>query len=168
VDALGKKNRTELKSISAAVAKLHLPGRFAHFRRKTFEHCASFIFDVAHNPAGARTVAETLLSIDTAAPRVAVVAVLADKDWREMISALAPSVDRFIFTTAPTAPRERQWDPAAADEFARSLGCRSEHDPDLGAALSRAESHGGTVVVTGSFHTVGDAMSRLQVSPFAA
>jgi folylpolyglutamate synthase/dihydropteroate synthase len=24
------------------------------------------------------------------------------------------------------------------------------------------------VVVTGSFHTVGDAMSRLQVSPFAA
>ena len=24
-----------------------------------------------------------------------------------------------------------------------------------------------TVVVTGSFHTVGDAMARLQVSPFA-
>jgi folylpolyglutamate synthase/dihydropteroate synthase len=27
---------------------------------------------------------------------------------------------------------------------------------------------GETVLVTGSFHTVGDVMSRLQVSPFAA
>jgi folylpolyglutamate synthase/dihydropteroate synthase len=31
-----------------------------------------------------------------------------------------------------------------------------------------AEHRERTVLVTGSFHTVGDAMSRLQVSPFAA
>jgi folylpolyglutamate synthase/dihydropteroate synthase len=28
-----------------------------------------------------------------------------------------------------------------------------------------AETDGATVLVTGSFHTVGDAMARLQVSP---
>ena len=168
LDALGEKKRVKLRSISADVAKLNLPGRFERRGSLIFEHCASFIFDVAHNPAGARTVAETLSSIETASPRVAVVAVLADKDWREMIRALSTSVDRFIFTNAPSAPPERLWDPALANEFARDRGFVSELEPDLGAALSRAERYGGTVVVTGSFHTVGDAMSCLQVSPFAA
>jgi dihydrofolate synthase / folylpolyglutamate synthase len=150
----------DLSSISADVAKLSLPGRFERWR--------SFIFDVAHNPAGARTVAETLSSIETSSPRVAVVAVLADKDWREMIRALSTSVDRFIFTNAPSAPPDRMWNPAAASGFARDEGYAGELVPDLEAALSRAEAYGGTVVVTGSFHTVGDAMSCLQVSPFAA
>jgi dihydrofolate synthase/folylpolyglutamate synthase len=168
VEALGDYNRVDLSSVSADVATLNLPGRFDRRDSPTLEDCASFIFDVAHNPDGARTVAETLLSIETAPPRVAVVAVLADKDWREMIRALSPSVDRFIFTNAPSAPSDRQWDPSAANEFARDQGCVSELEPDLGAALSRAERYGGTVVVTGSFHTVGDAMSCLQVSPFAA
>src|SRR5688500_128747 len=160
VDALTANNRVQLTSISADMAKLHLPGRF--------ERRGSYIFDVAHNPAGARTVADTLLSIDTASPRVGVVAVLADKDWREMIRALSTAVDRFIFTTAPSAPADRVWSPNAAHEFARDEGFASEVEPDLGKALALAERHGGTTVVTGPFHTVGDAMSCLQVSPFAA
>jgi dihydrofolate synthase / folylpolyglutamate synthase len=36
---------------------------------------------------------------------------------------------------------------------------------DFDDALRRAESDGATALVTGSFHTVGDAMVRLQVSP---
>jgi dihydrofolate synthase/folylpolyglutamate synthase len=168
VDALGAGNRLNLTSISAALPKLNLPGRFQRRGSAVFEHCDSFIFDVAHNPAGARTVAETLLAIQPPAPRVAVMAVLADKDWREMIRALGAAVDRFIFTNAPSAPPERAWQPDAANEFARDEGFASELEPDLGAALSRAGAYGGTVVVTGSFHTVGDAMSCLQVSPFAA
>ncbi len=168
VDALGQNYRVDLTSIPAAVARLTLPGRFDGRAPTVFEHCASFFFDVAHNPAGARTVAETLLAIQPPAPRVAVMAVLADKDWREMIRALGAVVDRFIFTNAPSAPPERAWKPEAANEFARDQGFASELEPDLGAALSKAGAYGGTVVVTGSFHTVGDAMSCLQVSPFAA
>jgi folylpolyglutamate synthase/dihydropteroate synthase len=34
-------------------------------------------------------------------------------------------------------------------------------EEDLDAALAAAASEGGTVLVTGSFHTVGDAMARL-------
>jgi dihydrofolate synthase/folylpolyglutamate synthase len=39
--------------------------------------------------------------------------------------------------------------------------------PDFDRALARAQSTGATVLLTGSFHTVGDAMARLQVSPVA-
>jgi folylpolyglutamate synthase/dihydropteroate synthase len=96
------------------------------------------------------------------------VAVLSDKDWKGIISALAPAVDRFVFTNAPSAPPERRWDAAEAQAFASSEGFESEVEPDLAMALARAEKCGETVLVTGSFHTVGDVMSRLQVSPFAA
>jgi dihydrofolate synthase / folylpolyglutamate synthase len=41
------------------------------------------------------------------------------------------------------------------------------HEPDFDRALTAAASLGGTVLVTGSFHTVGDAMVRLQASPLA-
>ena len=36
---------------------------------------------------------------------------------------------------------------------------------DFDRALVRGSEEGTTVVVTGSFHTVGDAMARLEVSP---
>ena len=39
-------------------------------------------------------------------PVVALVCVLGDKDWREMLDALAPHVARFVLTNAPTAPGE--------------------------------------------------------------
>jgi dihydrofolate synthase/folylpolyglutamate synthase len=113
-------------------------------------------------------VAESVRALDPPGPRTAVVAVLSDKDWRGILRALAPAVDRFILTNAPSAPAERRWDPREALVFAKSESLQAELEPDIDAALSRAEDSSGTVVVTGSFHTVGDAMSRLQVSPFAA
>ena len=81
---------------------------------------------------------------------------------------LAPAVDRFLITSAPSAPAERLWDPASAVDYAHSLGYVAELEPDFDAALLKAGDAPGTVLITGSFHTVGDAMSRLQVSPFAA
>jgi dihydrofolate synthase/folylpolyglutamate synthase len=137
-----------------------LPGRF--------QREGKFIFDVAHNPAAARTVADSLLALDPPTPRAAVVAVLADKDWRGIVRTLSAAVDRFIFTTAPSASAARAWDPAAAHAFARKEGYVSSLEPDLDAALSQAEKLSATVLVTGSFHTVGDAMARLQVSPISA
>jgi dihydrofolate synthase/folylpolyglutamate synthase len=40
-------------------------------------------------------------------------------------------------------------------------------EPSFDTALARAEALGATIVITGSFHTVGDAMARLQVNPLA-
>lgn len=160
VALLGEKYVPAGSEISSALSTVFLPGRF--------QLQGKIIFDVAHNAAGARTVAETIRVLDPPKPRTALVAVLADKDWRGIVRELAPVIDRFLFTNAPSAPAERRWNPADALAFARSEGFEAELEPDLDAALERGEGSSGTLVITGSFHTVGDAMSRLQVSPFAA
>jgi dihydrofolate synthase/folylpolyglutamate synthase len=160
VERLGEQYVFPAGEISSALASVFLPGRF-QIRGKV-------IFDVAHNPAGARTIAETVSALNPPEPRSALIAVLADKDWRGIIRELAPAVDRFLFTDAPSAPADRRWNPAEAHAFARSQGFEADLEPDMDAALDRGEKRCGTLIVTGSFHTVGDAMSRLQVSPFAA
>ena len=158
--AIGKEYLPPPGEISKALAGVFLPGRF--------ERRGKVIFDVAHNPDGARTVAETIRVINPPAPRTALVAVLADKDWRGIIRELAPAVDRFLFTNAPSAPAERRWDAAEARTFARAQGFEADLEPDMDAALALGQERSETLLITGSFHTVGDAMSRLQVSPFAA
>jgi dihydrofolate synthase / folylpolyglutamate synthase len=160
VERLGEQYVFPSGEISSALASLFLPGRFQLWGK--------FIFDVAHNPEGAHTIADTVRALNPQKPRTALVAVLADKDWRGIISELAPVVDRFIFTNAPSAPADRMWDPAHAQRYADSEGFDADLEPDLDVALARGEGQSATLIVTGSFHTVGDAMSRLQVSPFAA
>ena len=91
--------------------------------------------------------------------------VLADKDWRGVLTALSRVVDTFILTDAPTAPASRAWDREAALAFARHHGWAAIAEPDFDRALLRATEVSNTVIVTGSFHTVGDAMARLNVDP---
>ena len=91
--------------------------------------------------------------------------VLGDKDWRGILRALGGAVDHFILTNAPTAPASRAWVATEALEFAKARGYQAELEPDFDRALQLAPSRGVTVLVTGSFHTVGDAMARLAVSP---
>jgi dihydrofolate synthase/folylpolyglutamate synthase len=132
-----------------------------------FHRSGQWLFDVAHNADGAATVAANLVDVGAPRPVVAVVSVLRDKDWRGILQALAPVADRLIITAAPTAPASRAWKLDEVDEWARSVGMAHETQPDFDAALASAASAGGSVVVTGSFHTVGDAMERLQVDPLA-
>jgi dihydrofolate synthase/folylpolyglutamate synthase len=160
VAALGAEYSPAPAEISKKLARTFLPGRF--------QLEGKFIFDVAHNPDGALTVARSVRALNPSSPRVALIAVLADKDWKGIIRALAPVVDRFVFTNAPSAPAERRWNSSEAQDFAVSQGLESQLVPDLDTALRNVQNGGETVLVTGSFHTVGDVMSRLQVSPFAA
>ena len=160
VATLGQEHVLTPGDFNQALATVHLPGRF--------QRRGKFIFDVAHNPAGARVVAETIAALDPPHPRAALVAVLSDKDWPGIIRELARSVDRFLFTNAPSAPVERRWEPADAHVLATSEGLDADYEPDIDKALARAQKDCETLLVTGSFHTVGDVMSRLQVSPFAA
>lgn len=136
-----------------------LPGRF--------DRRAGFIFDVAHNPASARALAETLDAVRPAQPVVALVGVLGDKDWRSMLDTLAPHVGRFVLTSAPSVPRERAWSPSEASEYIGARGIEARAEPNFAVALRRAGEGAGTVLVAGSFHTVGDAMVGLQLSPYA-
>ena len=157
LDAAGDPFRVSLVDAAASAHAVRLPGRFQRVGR--------WIFDVAHNADGARTVAASLRLVEHERPLVALLCVLGDKDWRAMLDALAPVVERFVLTNAPTAPASRAWSLAAAAAYAASKGYAVTALPAFDEALAQAEAEGRTVLVTGSFHTVGDAMSRLQVSP---
>jgi dihydrofolate synthase/folylpolyglutamate synthase len=157
LDAAGPPFAMSLAEASRYLDRVHIPGRF--------QHVGQFIFDVAHNPAGAEVVAQTIMAVSPPRPITAVLCVLRDKDWREMIRVLSHVVSRFVLTMAPTAPASRAWDLAEVTEFTRTLGLDVDTVADFDAALDSARASGATVLVTGSFHTVGDAMSRLQVSP---
>jgi dihydrofolate synthase/folylpolyglutamate synthase len=142
-----------------SLPRVRLAGRF-EVRHDT-------VFDVAHNPDGAAVCADTLRAIAAPRPRTALFCVLADKDWQRMLEVLAPEIDHFVFTVAPTSPAGREWDPAGAAETANRRGWSASVVPDFDEALSNARQRGKTVLITGSFHTVGDAMARLHVSPLA-
>jgi dihydrofolate synthase/folylpolyglutamate synthase len=157
LDAAGPPFAVPLAEASRSVRHVRLPGRFQRTGR--------WIFDVAHNPDGAATLAATLRVVEHERPVVALLCVLGDKDWRAMLDALAPVVSRFVLTNAPTAPESRAWSLADALAYAVEKGYPASAEPDFDEALATAEQDAGTVVVTGSFHTVGDAMARLQVSP---
>ncbi len=159
LDAAGAPWRRPLADDAAALSAVRLPGRFQRVGR--------WLFDVAHNPDGARVLAETLATLGLPRPITALVAVLSDKDWRGVLDALAPAVDHFVLTTAPSAPAARVWSATEACDFAGARAWSAEHVVDFDVALRRAAGAGGTTVVAGSFHTVGDAMARLQVDPLA-
>ncbi|MCX5760789.1 MAG: Mur ligase family protein, partial [Gemmatimonadetes bacterium] len=159
LDALPDDLRPDDAAVEQGLATVRLPGRF--------QRVGKHLFDVAHNPDGATVLAQTLSEARLPHPVVAVFSVLSDKDWMAMMAALAPQVDRFIVTNSPTAPPSRAWNVIDVLAYARAQGWDAEVVRDFDRALSRASDEGATVVVTGSFHTVGDAMSRLQVSPTA-
>jgi dihydrofolate synthase/folylpolyglutamate synthase len=94
--------------------------------------------------------------------------VLRDKDWRSMMATLAKHVDRIVLSAPPSVPADRAWALDDAVAYAAEQGWPVEAESDFGHALARARAGAATLLVTGSFHTVGDAMLRLQVSPLAA
>ena len=78
-----------------------------------------------------------------------------------MLPPLFAKADHAVLTQAPSAPLARRWDPhAAITETGSGI---AEICADFDEALERARelAGSGTIVVTGSAHTVGDAMRRL-------
>lgn len=156
-DMLPEGLRPDAAAVERGLATVRLPGRFQRSGR--------YIFDVAHNPAGAAELARTLRAVQPPRPVVAVFSVLSDKDWRGMMEHLAPAVDHFVITNAPTSPPGRVWSMPEPLAYARERDLSAELVRDFDRALARGAERGATVLVTGSFHTVGDAMARLEVSP---
>ncbi|HEU6451968.1 MAG TPA: folylpolyglutamate synthase/dihydrofolate synthase family protein [Gemmatimonadaceae bacterium] len=140
-----------------ALERVAIPGRF--------QRCGKVIFDVAHNPAGISVLCEALDAVGVPHPLVCLLTVLADKDWRTMIALLAARVDRLILTAPPSVPADRAWALDEAVAYAREHGWPAEAQPDFDRALEISREGAAATLITGSFHTVGDAMARLQVSP---
>lgn len=147
------------ESPQAALDRVALPGRF--------HRSPPWLFDVAHNADGAATVVNNLLAVGVPHPVSAVVCVLRDKDWRGILRAVARVAGRIVVTMAPTAPPNRTWDLQEVEAWCAAEGLPATSVDDFPSALERAREGAATVLVTGSFHTVGDAMERLQVPPVA-
>ena len=126
----------------------------------------SWLLDVAHNTAGMRSLVDTLRRLDLPRPFVALVGILSDKDWHNILPPLFEQVDRAVLTLPPTAPPDRRWDPEHAAAEIGSL-TTVHHDPDFEQAFAqaRALAGSGTVIVTGSVHTVGAALRLLEREP---
>ena len=126
----------------------------------------TWIFDVAHNTAGVTTLVDTLDRVGLPHPLVALVGVLGDKDWRTMLPPLLARCEFAVLTQPPSAPPERRWDPAeAADAVLHVAPLRVERNFPAALRLAREAAGNGTVVVTGSCHTVGSALAALDRAP---
>jgi dihydrofolate synthase/folylpolyglutamate synthase len=98
-------------------------------------------------------------------PVHALVSILGDKAWPEMLVALDEAVDRGVLTVAPTAS-VRKWDLGWLKRWLKDPNrppARAQWTliPDFREALAAVQQGSGTVLVTGSFHTVGDVMEAL-------
>lgn len=151
-------------AVVEGLANVRWPGRvqIERFGKQTW------IFDVAHNVAGVHALVQTIRDLEVARPLALVIGILGDKDWQVMLPPLFGLADSAILTLPPTAPENRAWDPAAVLAV---VPCESgEVERDFGDALRKASQLAGegTVLVTGSFHTVGDALIALGRAPFGS
>jgi dihydrofolate synthase / folylpolyglutamate synthase len=167
-------------NVALAVRALEaLPPRFLPSRRAVVEGVAQTrlegrlqfvsdgprlaVFDVAHNLDGVQALVDAVGELRPPRPRVAVVGMLADKPALPILKLLGPAVDRLVLTLPPGAPFGRAWDPAELAEA--PLGAPVEIEPDLNRALDRARAllpDSGTLLVTGSFYTVGAALAQYE------
>ena len=126
------------------------------------------LIDAAHNPAGAAALASYLQ--DTGSAKLPIVfAAMADKDLKNMISALAPVAASFIATTVPHARAKTADQLAAEIRTMVSVPVDAAASPD--AAVTRAleqpahrslgEGGSPRAVACGSIYMVGPLRARL-------
>jgi dihydrofolate synthase/folylpolyglutamate synthase len=141
--------------IPDSFADARIPGRY--------DVRGTWIFDVAHNPDGMAVLVAALREHRPPRPLHALVGIRNDKDWRPMLAQLAGEVDRAVLTVAPSVPEGQRW---AGHELSgwtdeRVIGQPVVFEPDFARALEVAQDGAATTLVTGSFHTVGDALAAL-------
>lgn len=155
--------RPDRVSVVEGLAATRWPGRLQVERIGD----ADWVLDVAHNAAGVESLLAALPDLRPARPLVALIGVLGDKDWDRMLPPLLAIADEVIFAEPPSAPAERRWDPEAVLDAVGADGRGRVVRPFRAAvAEATAAGAGGTILCTGSVHTVGDALLELGIAPF--
>jgi dihydrofolate synthase / folylpolyglutamate synthase len=159
---LPEARRPDVAAVQRGVRTVRWPGRVQIERRPD----GVWLFDAAHNPAAIESLVAVLGQLSLPEPLVLLIGVMGDKEWPQMLPALFRATDRAVLTTPYSAPEGRRWDPAAVLQEVPSTG--AEVVADFARALARARelAGAGAVIVTGSFHTVGDAFLELGIQPF--
>lgn len=146
--------------VSEALGRVRIGGRF-----QVVPGPIEWILDIAHNEPAARVFAQHLRDrpLPPEAHTYAIVGILADKDAREIVSALEPLVDHWILCSLP-GPRG-----SSAADLAQRLQLPADDvtlatSVEEGCEIARgAATPGDRVIVFGSTYTVGPAMRWLRV-----
>jgi dihydrofolate synthase/folylpolyglutamate synthase len=149
------------EAIASGLRAVSLPGRF---QRVSDPRGFEWVFDVAHNPAAAATLAASLRALPVAGRTIALCGMLGDKDVPGVVSELRSACDVWL---AATSEGPRAIDATELQRRAAGAGVTMEAVGTIEAALRRAEGlarPGDRVVVFGSFHTVGPALAGVGVN----
>src|SRR3569623_1092604 len=152
-------------AVRRGLATVELPGRF-----HILDGLGLRICDVAHNPQAARALASALRDLRCGGRTHAVCAMLADKDQRAVVEALADVVD--VWHVAGLSC-ERGSDAATLSAVVRGVaGEGPVHTYDgVESALAAAQSmvaEGDRIVAFGSFYTVAAALQPAQRAVWCA
>jgi dihydrofolate synthase / folylpolyglutamate synthase len=159
-------------AVERAGAETRIPGRLDVVDERPLT-----VYDGAHNPEGARALADSLDDVlGEHRPRVAVIGVLEDKDAAGMLDALLPHLDRAIFTRSSNP---RSLPPATLATLAEKISEPSDRSApevsalvadtlsDPRAAVGRARElagPGGAVLATGSIYLVADLVREQPIT----
>jgi dihydrofolate synthase/folylpolyglutamate synthase len=159
-EELGRQGfRVTATSIERGIRETHWPGRFQIV--PAAPGGAEYVFDVAHNPAGAWALRSTLSAAYGERPLIFIFGAMRDKAIGEMAEILFPLAERVIATHADN-PRS-----ATAGEVRDAASRTStpvEEAADMAGAIAMAQSSARpdtVVVITGSIYIVGEAMRLL-------
>jgi dihydrofolate synthase/folylpolyglutamate synthase len=150
VHALEVRFPLSARAIAEGLRNVRWPGRLEIVSRAPLT-----IVDAAHNPHAVDVLASSLDALALPHPRVLVFGVMADKDWRSMLTRLVPIFDRVV--TVPVSNR-RALEPSRTLAVASDLR-PSEAAPSAAAGLRRARELAvpdGAIVVAGSIFLIAE------------
>jgi dihydrofolate synthase/folylpolyglutamate synthase len=147
------------EAIAQGLANVEWPARFQRWDDRT-------IIDGAHNPAGAKVLAEICKEQIGEQPLTIVLAVLREKNIRDICRALAPIAARFIL---PRIRAERALPPTELAPYVSVTAPALPYSitPTVSAALESARTHPEPILNTGSLHFAGEALATLNGTPDA-
>jgi dihydrofolate synthase/folylpolyglutamate synthase len=149
------------ESIEQGIRETRWPGRFQVIPATA--SAPEYVFDVAHNPAGAWALRSTLSNSYEDRRLIFIFGAMRDKAIAEMCEILFPLAERVIATQADN-PRSAT--PQEITQAAQRTHAEIEPSPDVPSALARAKEIAGTdgiIVITGSIYVVGEAIRALGV-----
>ncbi|MDQ2658917.1 MAG: bifunctional folylpolyglutamate synthase/dihydrofolate synthase [Verrucomicrobiota bacterium] len=147
------------RAISAGLTNVNWPARFQRWDERT-------VIDGAHNPAGARTLAQTWRETFGDEKATIIIGIFADKDAAEIYRELAPIAARAILTNF----RGGRIMPAV--ELAAIITSITPTMPHALAAsppeaLRMARENAERILIAGSLHLAGEMLAFLQGTPAA-
>jgi dihydrofolate synthase/folylpolyglutamate synthase len=159
LEQLGRRVDVDRLAVEQGLRTVELPGRF---QRLADPRGFEWILDVAHNPDSARVLAGNLAHFPARGRTLAVCAMLGDKDVAHVLGELRTTVDEW-FAAGTEGPRGLS--DVQLAERAKGAGIDTIAAGTVIEAMTRAAAaagEGDRIVVFGSFHTVGPALSALQ------